>query len=265
MKGEHDKSLQWPFMGEIVVELMTWREDKHHVVFNQSFFGKQGNRVIDSTIGDWYGNNRFISHSSLPYNSTTNTEYLQDDCLRLRVKEVAVYSTPLLHKTPSWQNHLNPSQSVCEFTVTEFSKRKQLNNEYYSPPFYTHTCGYKLCLKMYANGNGDGKGTHVSLYACLMEGEHDDDLVWPFRGDVTTELINWREDKGHHRKIATFSSTTDPNNTYSCRIYKRAISIGKGYERFISHSSLSYNSTTSTEYLQDDCLRLRVKVVVHSK
>ena len=35
---------------------------------------------------------------------------------------------------------------------------------------------------MYANyGSGTGKDTHVSLYACLMEGEHNDYLVWPFR------------------------------------------------------------------------------------
>ena len=264
MKGEHDGSLQWPFEGDIVVELLNWREDKQHVVFNQSFSRLEGNCVIDSTIGSWYGNSQFISHSSLSYNSTTNTEYLQDDCLRLRVKEVAVYSTPLLHKTPSWQDHLNPSQSVCEFTVTEFSKRKQFNNIYYSPPFYTHTRGYKMCLKMYANGYGTGEGTHVTLYACLMEGEHDDDLVWPFRGDVTMELINWRKDNGHHQKTTHFNSTTDPDNKYCCRIYNEVIGVGLGIHQFISHSSLSYNSTTNTEYLQDDCLRLRVKVVVHS-
>ena len=207
MKGEYDDSLQWPFEGNIVVELLNWRKDQQHVVHNVGF--SRGNnryciRVTNQKIGRWYGNHQFISHSSLSFNSTTNTEYLQDDCLRLRVKEVAVYSTPLLHKTPSWQDHLNPSQSVCEFTVTEFTKRKQFNNEYFSPPFYTHHRGYKMCLRVYANGNISGEGTHVSLYVCLMEGEHDDDLVWPFRGEVTMELINWREDKGHHQKTTPF-------------------------------------------------------------
>ena len=222
--------------------------------------------ITKKDIGNWRGYQMFISHSSLSYNSTTNTEYLQDDCLRLRVKEVAVYSTPLLHKTPSWQDHLNPSQSACEFTVTEFSKRKQFNNIYYSPPFYTHFCGYKMCLKMRANGNGTGEGTHVSLFACLMEGEHDDHLVWPFSGDVTIELVNWREDKGHHLKTICIDSTTDPSNKYCCRMYNKTIGAGIGHQQFISHSSLSYNSTTNTGYLQNDCLRLIVKkTVVHSK
>ena len=120
---------------------------------------------------------------------------------------------------------------------------------------------------MCANGNSVGEGTHVSLYTCLMKGEYDDFLVWPFRGDVTMELINWREDvKKHHQKTTRFNSITDPDNTCCCRMYNGAIGDGIGYDQFISHSSLSYNFTTNTEYLQDDCLRLRVKkVVVNSK
>ena len=55
---------------------------------------------------------------------------------------------------PSWQDSLTTTQSVCEFTLTEFSKRKQFSNHYYSPPFYTHPQGYKLCLIVYANGGG---------------------------------------------------------------------------------------------------------------
>ena len=35
--------------------------------------------------GASYGWYQFISHSSLFYNPTTNTEYVRDDCLQLRV------------------------------------------------------------------------------------------------------------------------------------------------------------------------------------
>ena len=113
---------------------------------------------------------------------------------------------------------------------------------------------------MTANGYGNSKGTHVSLYVCLTEGEHDDDLVWPFRGDVTTELINWRENKEHHQVTIQLNSTTDPDNKYRCRMYNNEIGVELGSHQFISHSSLSYNSTTNTEYLQDDCLRLRISM-----
>ena len=114
-------------------------------------------RVIDEKEhGVGFGNPKFISHADLSYNPTTNTEYLQDDCLRLRVSDVVVYSTALLHKTPCWQESLTTNQSVGDFTLTAFSKCKQLNNRYYSPPFHTHPQGYKLCLEVDVNGYGKG-------------------------------------------------------------------------------------------------------------
>ena len=138
MSGEHDEHLEWPFEGDVIVELLNWKDNTSHTEHLIDFSGGNSRfssvRVTNKDIGDGWGAHQFISHSSLSYNSTTNTEYLQDDCLRLKVKKVAVYSTILLHKTLSWQD---PSQSVCEFTVTEFSKRRQFDNNYYSPPFYT--------------------------------------------------------------------------------------------------------------------------------
>ena len=84
------------------------------------------------------GSFKFISHSLL-YNPETSAEYIQDDCLRLRVVSVAVYSTPFLTKFPSWQDpNTAATQSVCDFTLTEFTKRKQFNNEYYSQHHSTH-------------------------------------------------------------------------------------------------------------------------------
>ena len=32
-----------------------------------------------------------------------------------------------------------------------------------SPPFYTTNQGYKMCLQLYLNGDGIGKGTHVTV------------------------------------------------------------------------------------------------------
>ena len=130
----------------------------------------------------------FIPHSSLLYNPDTNTEYLQDDCLHLRVVDVAVYSTPLLSKTPSWQDPHTATQSVCDFTLTEFTKRKQFGNEYFSPPFYSHPHGYKLCLRVYANGHGEGKDTHISIFVSLMRGEEWSRQLHQPLSDVSSRL-----------------------------------------------------------------------------
>ena len=251
MRGEHDDQLQWPFEVDVIMELLNWREDKGHyaVILN----GSIQYRVTEMVIGNGFGDSLAIPHSSLTYNPTTNIEYLQDDCLRLRVKTMVFYSTPLLSKTPTWQDSLTASQSSCEFTLTEFSKRKQFNNQHYSPPFFTHPQGYKMCLNVNANGYDAGKGTHVSVYVTVMRGEHDDQLQWPFECEVIIELLNWREDKEHYKKTLTINKQSN-----FVRVTQGEYGNSWGYFSFIPHSSLSYNSTTNTEYLQDDCLRVRV-------
>ena len=50
--------------------------------------------------------------------------------------------------------------------------------------FYTAKYGYKLCLRLYLNGDGTGKRTHLSLFIVIMRGEYDALLSWPFRNKV---------------------------------------------------------------------------------
>ena len=54
----------------------------------------------------------------------------------------------------------------------------------YSQPFYTDRYGYKMCGRVYLNGDGMGKGKHLSLFFVLMRGEYDALLEWPFRQKV---------------------------------------------------------------------------------
>ena len=30
MKGDYDNNLQWPFEGDIVIEVLSWKENNHH-------------------------------------------------------------------------------------------------------------------------------------------------------------------------------------------------------------------------------------------
>ena len=267
MRGDSDDNLQWPFEGDIVVELLNWREDNHHYRGDAISFNRTttySSRVIEGEYSTMQmGIQLFISHSSLLYNPDTNTEYLQDDCLRLRVVDVAVYPTPLLSETPSWQDPHTATQSVCDFTLTEFTKRKQFNNAYYSPPFYSHPHGYKLCIKVNSNGLGEGKDTHISIGAHLMRGDYDNNLQWPFEGDIVVELLNWKEDNHHYRGDSLSANRHgDPNNRYTSQVTDGEYGNAWGVQCFISHSSLLYNPDTNTEYLQDDCLRVRVVDVI---
>ncbi|XP_075761593.1 TNF receptor-associated factor 1 isoform X2 [Pelodiscus sinensis] len=60
----------------------------------------------------------------------------------------------------------------------------------YSPAFYTAKYGYKVCLRIYLNGDGTGKGTHVSLFFVVMKGEYDALLPWPFKHKVTFMMLD---------------------------------------------------------------------------
>ena len=141
---------------------------------------------------------------------------------------------------------------------SEFSKRKCKNEQWYSPGFYTSPCGYKMGLCVYANG---GKGTHISCFMCLMSGEYDDILEWPFQGVMTIELLNQLEDKNHYKDTITFRESTPQKCT------QRVVGKSKGNpwgKLFIPHSQLDYNSFLNCQYLKDDNLHFRVSVKVTS-
>ncbi len=113
---------------------------------------------------------------------------------------------------------------------------------------------------MYANGVGDGEGTHVSYYIFLMSGEFDNHLKWPFRGTVTITLLNQREDKHHHTMIANFIDLTPDHVTARVTSGERAAAgSGWGVSTVILHTELGNNQATNRQYLVNDCLYFRVK------
>ena len=90
-----------------------------------------------------------------------------------------------------------------EFIISDFSEKKKANEKWISSPFYTHSRGYKFRLVVFPNG--DGSRSHLSVYAQLMRGEYDNELEWPFEGDIRVELLNWRADKNHHSDTIDFN------------------------------------------------------------
>lgn len=45
-----------------------------------------------------------------------------------------------------------------------------------------------MCLRIYLNGDGTGRGTHLSLFFVVMRGHSDALLKWPFNQKVTLTL-----------------------------------------------------------------------------
>ena len=144
-----------------------------------------------------------------------------------------------------------------DIVMDGFEKHKKSNDAWYSPPFYTHLGGYRMCLRVDANGYGDGKGTHVSVFVYLTRGEFDDLLKWPFRGDVTIQLK--KNDPPHHQMIILLND--DIPNKYVCKPTKERNDCGWGYHKYIPHADLYAGG-----YLKDDKLVFCVSdIVVKSK
>jgi hypothetical protein len=77
-----------------------------------------------------------------------------------------------------------------------------------SAPFYTSTCGYKLALKLYINGDKTERDTHLSLYVTIMRGDYDCLLQWPFVYPITLCLY----DRSLHRDHVVHTLTPDPSS-----------------------------------------------------
>ena len=120
-----------------------------------------------------------------------------------------------------------------------------------------------MCIRVMANGLGKGASTHVSVAVHLMRGEYDSRLVWPFRGDITIQLVNYNNDQDHYEQTVYF------NYYASSRVSGRVTSgeraeYGLDKQQFISHTKVK-TSTNTCQYIINNCLKFRInKIVVHS-
>ena len=146
------------------------------------------------------------------------------------------------------------------FQLSGFSQKKCDREQWFSPSFYSHAGGYKMCLRVDATGDGEGNSNHTSLFVCMMKGENDERLVWPFAGEVTVDLLNQLDDCNHFAKVVSFLLTAQQ----SCggRVMDAGRSrTGLGFLTYVPHSRLEYDDVMNTQYLREDCLYFRVSKV----
>ena len=187
----------------------------------------------------------------------------EDDKLHLRMamdttvkleKKTVELKQELQHKTVQLENKFSALKAQMngeslQFTLTDFRKKKDNNDTVQSPSYYTSPNGYHMALRVYANGGGISKGTHVSVLAPILKGKYDAQLKWPLIGKVTFTLLNQLEDKNHHQHILEL---TAENNAQAGSAW--------GYHDFIPHSALDYAAVNNRQYLKDDPLCFRMSV-----
>ena len=119
----------------------------------------------------------------------------------------------------------------------------------YSAPFYTSRHGYKICLRLYMNGDGSGKGTHLSFFVTLMRGEYDALLPWPFRQAVTLTLV----DQNRQRDIVQ-SFRPEPTSS-SFQRPRNEMNVASGCPTFAPITVLD-----NISYVKDDTLFLKCNI-----
>ena len=120
----------------------------------------------------------------------------------------------------------------------------------YSPPFYTGRHGYKMCARVYLNGDGLGKGTHLSFFFVLMQGPFDALLTWPFKQKVTLSLINQSG-----KKHVTDSFHPDPHSSSFQRPGIEDMNVASGCPMFIGIEHLLKGG-----FVKDDTMFLKIVV-----
>ncbi len=149
---------------------------------------------------------------------------------------------------------------VLVWKITEYRRRKQEEidrkiNSFYSPAFLTSDFGYKLCLRVYFNGDGIGRDKYISVYLVIMKGNNDDELEWPFNMKCAVSLLNRKDLKKSYTEnfITLGDGTTDA-------IYgkpKMELNTPFGAPQFLSHEELE-------NYLVDDSLSIKCVVTEKS-
>ena len=143
---------------------------------------------------------------------------------------------------------------VLLWKITEFARRRNeavsgQQVSFYSPCFYTSRFGYKMCARIFLNGDGMGRGTHISVFLVVMRGPYDALLRWPFRQKVTFMLID--QDNVEH-VIDAFRP--DPSSS-SFQRPRRETNIASGCPMFRSLTELNNHA-----YVRDDTMFIKVIV-----
>ena len=160
-----------------------------------------------------------------------------DQELRIQLLERATYNGVLLWK------------------IDEFDRRRReavdgVTMSLYSTPFYTSRHGYKMCARIYLNGDGMGKGSHLSFFFVVMRGPFDALLQWPFKQKVTLTLINQ-----NGKKHISDSFRPDPHSSSFQKPGRREMNIASGCPMFIRIDHLLNGG-----FVKDDAIYVRVVV-----
>ena len=200
-----------------------------------------------------------IDHNSIDHQRTLNADAI--DQLKSRIatlerglalKDIAMAEQELR------LNELETTSfdGTLIWVIEDVARRRQeaMNGHtpsIYSPIFFTNRAGYKVCVRIYLNGDGMGKGTHISLFFVIMRGQYDAILSWPFKQKVTLMLLDQ-----NNREHVIDAFRPDASSS-SFRRPQSAMNIASGVPLFCQWSHVEDRRHA---YIKDDKMFLKILV-----
>ena len=173
---------------------------------------------------------------------------LSEQDMQIQMLEATSYNGTYIWKIDHYSRRFNEAVSGKTLSI-------------YSPPFYVGRFGYKVCARMYPNGDGIGKGTQMSMFFVIMRGEYDALLPWPFTQKVHFRLIDQeriRDTCDAFRPEPSSSSfkrpTSDMNIASGCPTFISQTELRQG--GFIRNDTMFVKITVDMASLQGEMFRL---------
>ena len=160
------------------------------------------------------------------------------------------YRIKMLEERHELATRIGMAIGPVRFTMNNFTRYKQTNENWFSPPFYTHPQGYKVCLCVVANGEGPKRGEYTSVLLHLMKGDFDDYLKWPLRVAISVQLLDQEGEEKHYTEKLEFTDRTPDQVANRVTEGERA-KFGWGQFPFIKHDQLGC-------YLKNDQLSFQI-------
>ncbi|CAF2372016.1 unnamed protein product [Rotaria sp. Silwood2] len=121
-----------------------------------------------------------------------------------------------------------------------------------SPPFYSSPTGYKMRARLYLNGDGNARRTHMSLFFALMQGEYDAIIKFPFTYKVTFCLYDQTPQQQH-----IIDSFRPDIKSSSFQRPRSDMNIAAGIPKFIP---LEIVQQEGNPYVRDDTMFIKIMV-----
>ena len=142
------------------------------------------------------------------------------------------------------------SNNVASFLLPNCTRFFNEELDLKSPPFYTHHCGYKLCLGLTAIRTCVTHRKVLLLSLCILPGEYNADLFWPAQYSFLLEIVNQ-----HGVNSMAFKS-----NLVTWFAQEEGFEVLKCWEGLLQREYISVEYDKLLSFFYNDSLEVKIMV-----